>query len=274
MCCGDRRTHTVSTQHAAHTHTHTRTGCLGQRPHNYSLSLTRWDSYWTLWLLPQLSPPQIPSTFLPCIYFCTFPSNAKAQTDCVAPKKWQRFQFSSLFVHPHQWCLLTAEFKHDLKWCRNEKKESTVFDRRPQAGHRRFPFSLPGLLSHQVRSSLADKPPSPSVWKSQHAGPNTAAPCFQGPSPPPPGTCSAAFCQSSFADPYLVKRCCPPCPAWVESRWPRGGLLAGRPPCGCLWVSSVTQQRPPAPRPPLSVLWVAVMPCDSTLSPPGLIPYQ
>ena len=56
--------------------------------------------------------------------------------------------------------------------------------------------------------------PFPSVWKSQHAGPKTAAPRFQGPSPPPPRTCSAAFCQSSFADPYLVKCCCPPCPAW------------------------------------------------------------
>ena len=247
-----------------HTHAHTRrTGCLRQRPHNCSLFLARWDSYWALWLLPQLSPPQIPSTFLTCVHFCTFPSNAKAQTDCVAPKKGQRLQFSSLLsTHINDVCSLPSL---NMTWNDAEmRKELTVFDWWPQVGHRRFPFSLPELLSHQVRRSLADNPPSHRYEKP--TGRTRAwTLCFHGASllhgreraqlPSARAASRSLPCQVLLSSVPSMEWSLDHPEVCGRRHTVRGGLSAGRPPCSSLWMNSVTQRRPlPAQASPLSPL--------------------
>lgn len=213
---------------------------MSQRPHNYSLSLA-WDSYFgLLWLLAPIVPTPNTSFYFPPVHpFLYFSSsNYKAQTDCVAPKRNDDFNTQACLPPPtSNWCCSLPQFKHDLKWCRNEKKESTVFDR--EAKQDTNISFLPGL--YLPGEPLADKPPSPSVWKANTQD-QTLQPLFPLRALPPLGTQLQLPLPEQLKDPLPQP---PPavllCPAWVESHDPEAVCWLVGPSCGCLegaqWLS-------------------------------------
>ena len=126
--------------------------------------------------------------------------------------------------------------------------------------------------------------PLPIGMKSQHAGPKAGALVSTGPLSSTAGSVLSCLLPEQLRDPYLVKCCRPPCPAWggVSITQRRGGGATqseavcrpvGHPAVACEWTQwlSGTPPRPGLPSQSSGSQWC---PCDGTLSPPRPIPYQ